>query len=216
MVLLVARDDAPARPRLRLVGGLDDLSDEDLMLRHRGGDRAAFAVLVERWRLPIGTFLHRLCRDRARTDELVSEVFLKVHLAAARYEPTARFRTWIFTIAWRTAANLAERRRNQPDVPLGGTTELEAIPSTGAGDSEQRLLSNERMRRVDDELMALSERHRAAFLLYYGEELSCAEVAEALGAEPEEIKGRIAYARKLLRARLVDLLDPPVPVSRGG
>lgn len=213
MVLLATRVDPSPRPRLRLAGSLDASSDEELMARHRDGDSQAFPILVERWRGPVGTFLHRLVRDSARADELLGEVFLKVHLAAPRYAPTARFKTWIFTIAWRAAANLAERRRHQPDHPAGGPDELDHLPAEGSPGPEERLITTQGIHRVEQELRALSDRHRAAFLLYYGEELSCAEVADALGAEPEEIKGRIAYARKVLRSRLADLLD--VPLSGG-
>ena len=55
---------------------------------------------------------------------------------------------------------------------------------------------------LDEELAKLSEEHRTAFTLYYGQGLSCADVAAALQISPAEAKGRLAYARKLLRNRL--------------
>ncbi len=178
------------------------------MARHRDGDGGAFTLLVERHRVPTWHFLHRLLRDPARTDEVLSEVFLKVHKAAPRYEATAKFRTWLLTIAWRAAMNTIERRRHQPDEGRGGTQELEGLSqhaldvSPESKDPERTLALKQAFRSLEAELARLPETHRAAFALYYGQEMSCQEVASVLGCTPEDVKGRLAYSRKLLRERL--------------
>jgi RNA polymerase sigma-70 factor (ECF subfamily) len=193
-------------PALRLVPGLSSMADEELMARHRDGDPGAFSLLVERHRVPTWHFVHRLLRDPARTDEVLAEVFLKVHKAAPRYEPTARFRTWLLTIAWRAAMNALERRKNQPDDARGGPEDLDTIAALdvlpSSRDPEQSMALKQAFRSLEAELARLPEGHRAAFALYYSQEMSCQEVAMVLGGTPEEIKGRLAYARKLLRERL--------------
>jgi RNA polymerase sigma-70 factor (ECF subfamily) len=185
---------------LRLLRSDPPRTNEALMCAHRDGDDGAFDELVLRWRGPVWRFLRRMIADDARAEELLSDVFLKVHRAAPRYEPKSKFSTWLFTVAYRAALNARERTAHRLDIASGGPGDFDmADPGPGP---EQDLRMQRSLRAVDRELRALPAAHRAAFLLYYGEELSCAEIAEALAASPEEIKGQLAYARKLLRQRL--------------
>ncbi len=202
-----SNDSAP-RPRLMAMDlRLMELSDEDLMVRYRGGEGAAFDVLVRRHRDPVLNFLFRMTRNRPMAEEVEAEVFYRLHRAAPRYEPTARFTTWLYTIAYRQCLSVLQRKENRlksVDVPA---EDLERVTTRGQGgsnppDAENRLLMEERMQKLTREVADLPEAHRAAFLLYYQEEMNCIEIAEVLALSPEEVKGRLAYARRLLRERL--------------
>ena len=74
-------------------------SDEALMVRYARGDSAAFELLYRRHEMRIWRYLERNVRNRATADDLMQEVWFAVARDAARYEPTARFTTWLFTIA---------------------------------------------------------------------------------------------------------------------
>src|SRR5580704_10549529 len=74
-------------------------SDELLMARYARGELAAFDVLYRRHELRIWRYLERNVRNRATADELMQEVWFAVAREAPRYQPTARFTTWLFTIA---------------------------------------------------------------------------------------------------------------------
>src|ERR1700689_756103 len=74
-------------------------SDEALMVRYARGDVAAFELLYRRHEMRIWRYLERNVRNRATADDLMQEVWFAVARDAARYEPTARFTTWLFTIA---------------------------------------------------------------------------------------------------------------------
>jgi RNA polymerase sigma-70 factor, ECF subfamily len=205
-------DRRPGPPHLKLVGSLDGLPDEELMGRYRDGDVAAFDVLVRRYRGPVLSFLRRLVHRPARAEELLGDVFLKLHRAAPRYQPTAKFKTYLYTVAYRAALNARDRARHQLDRSVGGDAELEArhgqnLGSRRLGDDPERAVEvKQTMAVLERELSALPEAHQAAFVLYYQQGLSCAELAECLGITPAEAKGRLAYARKLLRGRLAPLL----------
>ena len=206
------------KPTLSLVSDLSGLADEELMLRYRGGDVAAFDTLVLRHRSRVYSFLLRRLRSPERAEELLSEVFLKLHRAAPRYEPEARFTTYLFTIAYRACLNAQARLRNRRDQGVGDTEDLEqtaalvaspvASPASGATPKspEHSLRTQRAVRRLDDELGRLPEGQLEIFLLYYREGLSIPEVAECLGLKSSEVKGRLAYARKLLRQRMADFL----------
>jgi RNA polymerase sigma factor (sigma-70 family) len=108
---------------------LATLSDEQLLLRFRaaGGSaaaaeraaaRAGFDELFARYRQPLWGFFRRRLDDAARAEELAQETFLVVLRNAARWEPRASFRSWLYGIALKLVA--AERRRNshRREAPL--------------------------------------------------------------------------------------------------
>ncbi|MFM8290931.1 MAG: sigma factor, partial [Planctomycetia bacterium] len=77
-----------------------------LMLRVRDGDADAFARLVAVWQDRLVTlFLHQT-GDHATAEDLAQEVFLRVYRARGSYQPTAKFTTWIHTIAGNVASDL--------------------------------------------------------------------------------------------------------------
>ena len=87
------------------------------MLRVKRGDRAAFTELVEKYKQPVMNFVHRSLRDEAEAEDVAQNVFLQVFKSRARYERTAKFSTWLFTIARNLCLNeirrrLAARERN--------------------------------------------------------------------------------------------------------
>lgn len=196
-------------PHLRVVDALLDLSDEELMLRHGQGDAGAFDVLVSRHKGRVFGLLRRMGLPAPRAEEVLADVFLKLHRAAPRYEPTARFTTFLHTVAWRAAVNALDKARHQPDRGVAEAHLLEqaAAPSAPSTNPERALDTRRAFDRLDRELAELPEGHRAAFVLYYAEGMSCADVADALDISPAEAKGRLAYSRKLLRTRLAPWLQ---------
>jgi len=201
----MAGDSRPRR-HLRVVPDLAALSDEDLMCRHRDGDAAAFDLLVRRHRQGLYRYILRMTRNAQRAEELLADTFLKIHRAAPRYQPTAKFTTYAYTVAHRASLNHRDRMRNRRDFSTGGSAELELQqrePMThGPADPERAVRVKRDYARLEAELADLSEDHRATFLLYYVQGMTCAEIADTLEISSEEAKGRLAYARKLLRSRL--------------
>src|SRR5262245_19509561 len=72
--------------------------DAGLMLRVKEGDSASFALLLEKYRVPVVHFLFRMVQNYAISEELGQEVFLRVYRSRATYEPAAKFTTWLFRI----------------------------------------------------------------------------------------------------------------------
>ena len=94
--------------------------DEDakLMLAFQAGDRRAFEDLFARYTNPLIGFLSRMVPDRGRAEELAQEVFVRVYGAKDRYEPRAKFSTWIFGIAHNLALNELDRAYRKREAPL--------------------------------------------------------------------------------------------------
>ena len=101
----------------------------ELMLRVRDGDAQAFEQLVALWQDRLVTlFLHHT-GDHATAEDLAQEVFLRVYRARATYKPTAKFTTWVHTIAHNAASDLRQRayRRRERGVPMSTSASSSAI-----------------------------------------------------------------------------------------
>jgi RNA polymerase sigma-70 factor (ECF subfamily) len=195
--------DPPARQRLRLVAdgaALQALSDEELMLRHRDGHPGCFDLLVQRHGRRTQQFLIRMGFPPSRAEEIAADVFLKVHRAAPRYEASAKFTTFLYTVARRAGMNARNRASSRLEVAAGGL-EMDEGPAPPV-DLDAALGARRSVALLQAELNRLPPEHQDAFALYYGQGLSCTEVAQTLQITPAEAKGRLAYARKLLRQRL--------------
>src|SRR5580692_6300312 len=95
--------------------------DAALMLRVKRGDRAAFAQLVEKYKQPVMNFVYRSLRDETEAEDLAQNVFLQVFKSRARYKQTAKFSTWLFTIARNLCLNEIRRRSRHPAESLEET-----------------------------------------------------------------------------------------------
>src|SRR3990172_1413593 len=78
--------------------------DVELMLRVKAGDRRAFDVLIGKYQKPLINLIGRYLGAYDDAEDLAQEVFVRVHRAAPRYQPTAKFSTWLYTIARRLCA----------------------------------------------------------------------------------------------------------------
>jgi RNA polymerase sigma factor (sigma-70 family) len=180
-------------------------SDEQLMLAYAAGDALAFETLYDRHALAMWRFVRRSLHDPALTDELTQEVWFSVVRHAARYRPTARFRTWLFTMAHHRLVD--HWRGNCPQLSLdaeseeGGTLADTLVAASGFG-PERRLDSREQAQALLDALAALPAEQREAFLLQAEGGMSVTDIAQATGVGPETAKSRLRYARSRLRASL--------------
>ena len=89
-------------------------ADAQLMLRVKRGDAAAFAVLVEKYQQPILNLVARTLRDPVEAEDLAQIVFVQTWKSAGRYQASAKFSTWLFTIARNLCLNELRRRAGIP------------------------------------------------------------------------------------------------------
>src|SRR5579863_489446 len=85
--------------------------DLELMLLVRQGDAESFGVLLRRYRAPLVSFFVRMVHDPALAEDLAQEVFLRVYQARHRYQPEAKFTTWIYRIATNLGLNAIRDRK---------------------------------------------------------------------------------------------------------
>jgi len=179
----------------------DSDTDAQLMLAWQAGDAGAFDTLYARHRGGVFRYLLRQCRDRARAEELHQDVWMKLIAARAGYQPTARFTTWLYTVA---RNRLIDEWRSRAPQRLAA---LDADDLAGPeGDDPQHAAANtQHGERIIAALETLPEAQRDAFLLHVEAGLALADIAQLSGAPQETIKSRLRYAYARLRGALGDL-----------
>jgi RNA polymerase sigma-70 factor (ECF subfamily) len=182
--------------------------DAALMLRVKQGDTAAFTELVDKYKQPVINLAYRTLRDATEAEDLAQNVFVQVYKSAHRYRISAKFSTWLFTIARNLCLNEIRRRSRHPaeslDVPH---PEQEGQPLHQFEDKKtfappESLLHSELEQKIAEALADLPENQRTAILLCRQEELSYEEIAEVLGFSLSATKSLIHRGRETLKEKL--------------
>jgi RNA polymerase sigma-70 factor (ECF subfamily) len=191
------------RPAALLKGGVGlgsmHRSDAELMARWQRGDGAAFATLVRRWQQPMARFLVHAVGRPDMVNDLVQEVFLRVHGAAGRYREEGTFSTWLYRIALNVARDAVRRRRREP-LPLADSEPMAATPAP-----DEVCQRREAARLVAEAVAALPAALREVLVLRHYEGLGFEEIARLTGTPASTLKSRFAAALLRLRARLREL-----------
>ncbi len=179
-------------------------ADRELMSRVQRGDEAALGALMERWELPLKSFIGRIVLNASEAEELAQETFARVWQQREKFRTGAEFRPWIFSIAVNLARNRLRWWRRRPNVSLEEWTETPAAGrGAGAGNDGAAVLEKaERATAVRDAVAALPLELREALVLFEYEQLSHAAIAAVVGATPKAVETRIYRARERLRAVL--------------
>ena len=165
------------------------------MLAYRDGAAAAFETLYARHRGALYRFVLRSLKgtasDRAVAEELFQEAWIRVIEARERYAPSARFTTWLYTIAH----NLLVDHWRRKGLTLVELSDEHPSPDDPAQHAEAR----QSAARFLQELEALPPAQREAFLLHEEAGMSVAEIAAATGTNEEAAKSRLRYAMAKLK-----------------
>jgi len=184
-----------------------DLPSEDLMLKIAGGDESAFQILVERHQASLLNMIYRFIGDRTKSQDLAQEVFLRVWQAAGRYEPNAKFTTWLYRIAANLCLNeLKASRRKRWLRFFHADTEEQTVGeenfSNGSPSPEDLLLARERSRQITSALQSLPENQRLALILKRYDDLSYEEIARILNCSVSAVESLLVRAKRNLQEKL--------------
>jgi RNA polymerase sigma-70 factor (ECF subfamily) len=201
------------------------MNDEALMARYQQGEVAAFAELVARHEKKLWNFIRRFASDSATAEDLLQEVFLRVVRSAAEWQPSAKFSTWLYTIARNLCTDSARRgafRKASSLDQTPGTTGDDSGPhridkvASPNGSAEQAAMDREIASRVDVALAALPLEQREVFLMREVMDMSFAEIATATKTSEPTVKSRMRYALERLRDALGEFRDEGAPAAVEG
>ena len=186
------------------------------MLAFQDGDETAFDDLVRHYRLGVVNFIGRYLADADRAEDLAQEAFLRVYNARARYEPAARFNTWLFTIVTRLCfSEIRSRKRERKAISI--QTRVDSLPKGSDGNGLDDVMGSvadttsetphqaveraELEQVLEEATAALPETQRVAILMLRFHEAPYQEIAEVLGISVMAVKSMVNRARSSLRKR---------------
>lgn len=204
------------QPRFRVVSRemvpVREQTDENLMLEHGRGSEACYEELVRRHQKGVLNFVFRMVQNRQVAEELTQEVFIALVRNAGRYQPTAKFTTYLYTIASNVISKEWARQKRRPkffslsswwsDRDDGDNFDpLEHIGDTRVN----TMLAYQRgevAEAVNAALKYIPEHQREAFVLRRFQDLSYEEIADVLDVPVGTVKSRIVRAERALRPYL--------------
>lgn len=182
--------------------------DAAVMLRVKRGDVRAFEELVEKYKQPVINVIARTLRDPTEAEDLAQNVFVQVFKSADRYKATAKFSTWLFTIARNLCLNEIRRRSRHPAESLETSqSDNDDLPARQFEDVKifspgENALQGELEEKVQAALKELPENQRTAILLCRQDELSYEDISEVLGCSLSATKSLIHRGRETLKEKL--------------
>jgi len=182
--------------------------DFTLMSRSASGDLRAFETLVERHQTRVIGTIAKMLGDETEAEDLAQQVFLRVWKSCAKYQPTAKFTTWLLTITRNLVFNEMRRRGRATLVsiePREDGTEL-PLAATSASPSEEAA-GAELQEVIARAIAALPEMQRTALILRRYEEMPYEEIAKVLGTTVPAVKSILFRARDQLRVSLASYLS---------
>ncbi len=210
--LMEKREAQPLPPQLSSPS-LRELDDSSVVAAYLGGRAQAFQELVERYQKRLLNFVYRTIGDRERAEDLVQEVFIRVHRHLHRFDQSKKFSTWIYTIASNLAKNELRNRSRNPLVLF------QAMKKNWEADHRPLQFEDPRHRPddlyrqrhlrelVEWAITQLPEHHREVFMLRELEGRSYEDIAEIANCNLGTVKSRLNRARNRFAQVIAPHLD---------
>jgi RNA polymerase sigma-70 factor (ECF subfamily) len=172
----------------------------------RGGDRRAFAELVELYKDKIYHLGYRMLNQKQEAEDVVQETFLRVYMNLERYDENQKFSTWIYRIA--TNLCIDRLRKRKPNYSIDaemsdndGTDWHAILPSDEAGPEDELILS-ETQQNIRNTIQSLPDKYRTVVVLRYLHDMSLQEISDVLEMPVTTVKTRVHRGREFLRKKL--------------
>ncbi len=189
------------------------LTDSEVVAAHLAEDPLAFDQLVGRYQRRLLNFVYRTIGDRERGEDLVQEVFIRVHRHLHRFDQTKKFSTWIYTIASNLAKNELRNRSRNPlvlfqTIKKNWEADHRPLQFEDRHYRPEDLFRKRHLRElVEWAVKQLPEHHRVVFVLRELEGKTYEEIAEITDCNLGTVKSRLNRARNRFAQIIGPLLD---------
>ncbi len=178
---------------------MQEPSDRALVLRVRRGEEQAFGELVRRYQSSVFNVCYRFMGERHAAEDMAQEAFLRAHQKLEHFDVSRPFGPWLRTLAANLCLNQHQRKR-LTSVALD--EEFDRPVGARAHGLEERQQQAERDAQVRAAILSLPPHYRAVIELRHFQELSYAEIGQALDLPMSDVKSHLFRARKLLAQRV--------------
>lgn len=175
------------------------LADQARARAIAGGDRTAFAALVDRESLRLLRFARSLIGEPAEAEDVVQEAFLALWQAAPRWQADALLTTWLHRVCYTRCVDRLRRRRAFADID-----DLEDRPDSDTPEPDSGIMARQRVQSLHQALAQLPPRQRTAIALFHLQEFSQKDAAAVMGVSEDALESLLARGRRQIRALLAE------------
>ncbi len=172
-------------------------ADETLMLAYAQGDASAFEQLYQRHKQMVYHYFIQQCPSIAIAEELCHDTWLKLINARLCYVKTAKFRTYLFTIARNTLIDHSQKKSTKLEQS-SADIEHQTIGKDRTATIENHQLANALTKQIN----ALPPKQRDVFILKQQSGFSIEQIATITEQQKEQVKSSWRYALQRLRKGL--------------
>ena len=182
------------------------VTDESLMLQYQQGDQAAFETLYRRYKDVLYRYFIKHCSDSHQSEELYQEVWIKLINSTSRYQPKAKFKTYLFTIAHNTLIDFYRKSKPTSVVEFEDAEMKQELPNISASLAlpEDEFTLRQMTKQLMCALEELPASQKEAALLHFEQDMSIEEIAKITKVNPETAKSRLRYAKNKLKAAIAN------------
>ncbi len=170
-------------------------SDEALVLQSQSGDLAAFAELIRKHQRMIHSLTYRMTGSLADAEDLAQETFIHAYRQIGSYRGASKFSTWLYRIAINACLTWRQREMRRVEAAANWAQTNGAPQAAGEGPEA----GNEWSERMQEALLKLPAKQRAAVMLTLYDGLNHAEAAEVLSCSETTVSWRVFAARRKLK-----------------
>src|SRR6476619_2765254 len=180
---------------------LKGMDDAEVVTSFLEGEERAFQELVERYQTRLLNLVYRTIGDREKAEDLVQEVFIRVHRHLHRFDRSKKFSTWIYTIASNLAKNELRNRSRNPlvlfqTIKKNWQDEERPLQFEDSNSRPDDMYRKRHLRElVEESVERLPEHHKQVFILRELEGKSSEEIAEITSCNLGTVKSRLNRAR---------------------
>ena len=185
----------------------DDGNEEDLALMAKAarGDENAFAKIVAKHQHAVLGTVAKMTNQSSDTEDIAQQVFIRLWKSAERYQPTAKFTTFLFTITKNLVFNATRKKSGKNEYSFDALEGKwrQSIEDKSSDSRPDKLIEQTELRQIIDQaISSLPEKQRLAVVLRRYEKMPYEEIAETLGISVPAVKSQLFRARTALRESL--------------
>jgi RNA polymerase sigma-70 factor, ECF subfamily len=160
----------------------------------------AFEKILYAYEKRIFSYLYRIVGQKEDAEDLTQTTFLKLYKNIKSINLDKNFNAWIYKIATNTAYDWLRKKRGHPEQLLEDISTIETIEDETAYDMIEGVESKEE---VENAMNKIKKAYKSILLLFYHDELSYQEIADALSIPLNTVKSHLYRAKKALKDQLI-------------
>lgn len=190
-------------------------SDEDLVLASLGGDRDAFAQIVQRYQRLVCSLAYSAVGNLSESEDIAQETFLAAWQKLGTLKDPAKLRPWLCGVV---RFKSSRSRRSGASEPVYRADELDVIEevSSGGVSVPEAAIDEEEQSILWHALERLPENYREPLVLFYREYQSIEHVAVELDLTEDTVKQRLSRGRKMLKEQAMAFVEGALVRSTPG